>query len=67
MKLGAFVKEKRLQAALTQPEMAMRSGVGVRFIRELENGKETVRLDKVNQVLSMFGMQVGVVPLNDTE
>jgi y4mF family transcriptional regulator len=67
MKIREFVKEKRLKANLTQPEMAMRTGVGVRFIRELENGKETVRLDKVNQVLAMFGMQVGVVPLNEIE
>lgn len=35
----------------------MRSGLGLRFVRELENGKETVRMDKVNQALAMFGME----------
>ena len=46
----------RRKAGLTQEEFAMRSGLGLRFIRELEQGKETVRLDKVNQALAMFGM-----------
>ena len=56
-KIGDFVKEKRKEAGLTQEEFAMRSGLGLRFIRELEQGKETVRLDKVNQALAMFGME----------
>ncbi len=42
---------------MTQEEFALRSGLGLRFVRELEQGKETVRLDKVNQALSMFGMK----------
>lgn len=46
---------------MTQPEIAERSGVGLRFIRELEQGKQTVRLDKVNQVLALFGSEVGVI------
>lgn len=53
---GLFVKQKRKEAGLTQVEFALRSGLGLRFIRELEQGKETVRLDKVNQALAMFGM-----------
>ena len=40
-----------------------KSGVGLRFIRELEQGKQTLRLDKVNQVLNLFGMEVGAVPM----
>ena len=56
-KIGDFVKEKRKEAGLTQEEFAMRSGLGLRFVRELEQGKETVRLDKVNQALAMFGME----------
>ena len=56
-----FIKEKRKQLGLTQPELAERAGVGLRFIRELEQGKQSVRLDKVNQVLALFGSQVGVV------
>ncbi len=37
----------------------LQSGVGLRFIRELEQGKETLRMDKVNQVLSLFGAELG--------
>lgn len=61
MKLGAFVKEKRNMVKLTQPELAAKAGVGLRFIRELEQGKETLRLDKVNQVLQLFGYETGPV------
>ena len=46
---------------LTQVDLADKSGVGLRFIRDLEQGKQTLRLDKVNQVLSLFGRQVGAV------
>lgn len=42
---------------MTQEEFAMRSGLGLRFVRDLEQGKETVRMDKVNQALQMFGME----------
>ncbi len=55
--IGEFVKKRRKEAGLTQEEFAIRSGLGLRFVRELEQGKETVRLDKVNQALRMFGMQ----------
>ena len=55
--IGNFIKEERKKAGLTQEEFAMRSGLGLRFVRELEQGKETVRLDKVNQALAMFGME----------
>lgn len=55
--IGKYIKEERRKSGLTQREFAMRSGLGLRFIRDLEQGKETVRLDKVNQALSMFGMQ----------
>ncbi len=55
--IGAYVKQKRKEAGLTQEEFAMRSGLGLRFVRDLEQGKETVRMDKVNQALAMFGMQ----------
>ena len=63
MTISEFVKEKRSLAKLTQPEMAEKAGVGLRFVRELEQGKETLRLDKVNQVLQLFGFQVGAVEL----
>lgn len=55
--IGQYVKQERRKAGLTQEEFAVRAGLGLRFVRELEQGKETVRLDKVNQALRMFGMQ----------
>ena len=67
MSLGEFVKEKRNAVRLTQPELAEKAGVGLRFIRDLEQGKETLRLDKVNQVLRMFGYKVGPVVLQNEQ
>ncbi len=55
--IAVYIKRKRKEAGLTQEEFAMRSGLGLRFVRELEQGKETVRMDKVNQALGMFGME----------
>ena len=55
--IAKFIKENRKKAELTQEEFAMRSGLGLRFVRELEQGKETVRLDKVNRALPMFGAE----------
>jgi y4mF family transcriptional regulator len=62
MKLASFVKERRKSVNLTQPELAEKAGVGLRFVRELEQGKISLRLDKVNQVLRLFGYEVGAVP-----
>ena len=53
--LSSYIKEKRKIANLTQIELAQKAGVGIRFIRELEQGKQTLRIDKVNQVLKLFG------------
>jgi y4mF family transcriptional regulator len=63
MSLSIFVKQQRAAAGLTQAQLAEKAGVGLRFIRELEQGKETVRLSTVNQVLSLFGYEVGAVSL----
>jgi y4mF family transcriptional regulator len=63
MSLGQFVKQRRTAVKLTQPELAEKAGVGLRFIRDLEQGKETLRLDKVNQVLRLFGYQTGPVKM----
>lgn len=57
-KLPGFVKRKRKELGITQAELAERAGVGLRFLRELEQGKPTLRLDKVNQLLDMFGFQM---------
>ncbi len=56
-KIAEFIKQNRKANGLTQEEFAIRSGLGLRFVRELEQGKETVRMDKVNVALSMFGME----------
>ena len=55
--IAEYIKERRKKAGLTQEEFAIRSGLGLRFVRELEQGKETVRMDKVNVALAMFNMQ----------
>jgi y4mF family transcriptional regulator len=63
MTLSAFIKQKRDETNLTQAELAEKAGVGLRFIRDMEQGKETLRLDKVNQVLKLFGYEVGPVEM----
>ena len=55
--IGDFIRKNRKAAGLTQEEFAVRSGLGLRFVHELERGKPTVQLDKVNQALAMFGME----------
>ncbi len=55
--IAEFIKAKRRAAGLTQSEFALRSGLGLRFVRELEQGKETVRMDKVNVALAMFNAE----------
>ncbi len=59
--IAQYVKDKRKSLKLTQVDLAEKSGVGLRFVRELEQGKETLRLDKVNQVLDLFGCELGPV------
>ena len=61
MRLSEFVKKRRKLAKLTQKAAALKAGVGLRFIRDLEQGRATLRLDKVNQVLDLFGHEVGPV------
>ncbi|WP_304301125.1 helix-turn-helix transcriptional regulator [Phocaeicola plebeius] len=62
--LSKHVKDMRKQYNLTQVELSEKSGVGLRFVRELEQGKQTLRLDKVNQILNLFGNEVGAVPIS---
>jgi y4mF family transcriptional regulator len=64
MKVSDFVKDKRGAAKLTQPQLAEKAGVGLRFVRDLEQGKETLRLDKVNQVLKLFGCELSPTPIS---
>jgi y4mF family transcriptional regulator len=60
-----FVKSRRKMLGITQEELAKKAGVGLRFIRELEQGKKNLRMDKVNQVLSLFGHVLG--PVKETK
>ena len=62
--LSKHVKDMRKQYNLTHVELSEKSGVGLRFVRELEQGKQTLRLDKVNQILNLFGNEVGAVPIS---
>jgi y4mF family transcriptional regulator len=64
MDLSNHVKQKRKQYKLTQPELALKAGVGLRFVRDLEQGKTTLRMDKVNDVLRLFGETLGPVPMD---
>ena len=59
--ISKFVKKRRKLLKLTQQELAEKAGVGLRLLRDLEQGKKTLRLDKVNQVLALFGYGVGPV------
>ena len=63
--LSRYVKAMRKQYNLTQVELSEKAGVGLRLVRELEQGKQTLRLDKVNQILNLFGSEVGVVPMTE--
>ena len=60
-KLSQQVKALRKQYGLTQEDLAYKSGVGLRFVRDMEQGKKTLRMDKVNTVLALFGKELGVV------
>lgn len=61
MTLAQFVRQNRKENSLTQQDLADRAGVGIRFIRELERGKPTLRMDKVNVVLDLFGATLAPV------
>lgn len=60
--LSAYVKEMRRKYRLTQVDLSEKSGVGLNFVRDLEQGKATLRLDKINQVLALFNTECGPVP-----
>jgi y4mF family transcriptional regulator len=61
--IGLFIKERRKMLNMTQQELALKAGVGYRFIRELEAGKLSLKIDKINQVLKLFGHELGPVPI----
>lgn len=59
--LAKFLKAKRKTYNFTQQDLAAKAGVGLRVVREMEQGKATLRMDKVNQVLGLFGAELGVI------
>lgn len=61
--IAQFVKQRRKMLWLTQPDMAAKAGVGLRFVREFEQGKATLQLAKVNLVLGLFGHELAPVPM----
>jgi y4mF family transcriptional regulator len=61
--VGDYIREKRKAASLTQVELAEKAGVGLRFVRDLEQGKRTLRMDTVNKVLALFGKCLGPVDM----
>lgn len=66
-KLSEFVKRKRTYLGYTQVEFARRAGVGLRFLRDLEQGKSNLQMDSVNRVLFMFGHKLGPVKLSEED
>ena len=62
-----FLKYSRSKYRLTQEQLAEKAGVGLRFIRDLEQGKKSLRLDKVNQVLALFGYRVAPVSIREID
>lgn len=60
--LAQLIKEKRKKAGMTQAELSRKSGLGLRLVREIEQGKQTMRMDKVNQLLDLFGMELAATP-----
>jgi y4mF family transcriptional regulator len=61
MRLSPFLKQQRRDNKLTQEELAVKAGVGLRLVREIEQGKTTMRMDKVNQILALFGAELTVI------
>jgi y4mF family transcriptional regulator len=64
MTLSEYIKDKRKKLNINQLQLSEKAGVGLRFIRDLEQGKTTLRMDKVNQVLKLFGQELGPNPIN---
>lgn len=60
---GRFVRANRLKAGITQVELAKKAGVGLRFVRDVEQGKKSLRTDTLNKILKLFGAQLGAIPL----
>ena len=62
--LAIFIKARRKMLRINQVELAEKAGVGIRFVRDMEQGKASLRMDKVNDVLRMFGHELGPVEMD---
>ena len=62
--LAEFVRSNRKRQKVTQVQLSQLANVGVRFVRDLEQGKSTLRMDKVNQILGMFSAELAVAPVD---
>ncbi len=60
--LAKIIKQKRKANGLTQQDLSLKTGIGLRLIREIEQGKTSMRMDKVNQLLALFGMELMPAP-----
>ncbi|MDP1763959.1 MAG: type II toxin-antitoxin system Y4mF family antitoxin [Sediminibacterium sp.] len=60
--LSKLIKQKRKVSGMTQEELSAKSGLGLRLVREIEQGKNSMRMDKVNQLLALFGMELVPAP-----
>jgi y4mF family transcriptional regulator len=58
--ISQYIKQKRKQHELTQEDLSQKAGVGLRLIREIEQGKTTMRMDKVQQILDLFGARLTI-------
>ncbi len=58
--ISQYIKQKRKQYGLTQEDLSLKAGVGLRLIREIEQGKTTMRMDKVQQILDLFGARLTI-------
>lgn len=67
MNFRTFIQRRRQEEGITQRQLAELAGVGLRFVRELEQGKESLRVDKVNAVLKLFGKKLGPVTLYEED
>ncbi|MFB1004383.1 MAG: helix-turn-helix transcriptional regulator [Bacteroidia bacterium] len=65
--LAVFVKARRKTLKINQVELSEKAGVGLRFVRDLEQGKASLRMDKVNDVLRLFGHELGPLKMDRTK
>lgn len=66
-RISIFLKQRRKEAGLTQEEFAEKAGVALTVVRKIEQGKSNLNLEKVNQVLEMFGHELAPVEINSNE